>query len=78
MARGATLAGSAAELGAACDVVSVMVLDDAQVRAVVAELLTTARPATVIAVHSTIRPETAEELADDRRPRRASTCSTCR
>ena len=41
-----------------------MVLDDAQVRAVVAELLTTARPATVIAVHSTIRPETAEELAE--------------
>ena len=31
---------------------------------VVAELLTTARPGTVIAVHSTIRPETAEELAD--------------
>ena len=36
VAAGPTLAGSAAELGAACDVVSVMVLDDAQVRAVVA------------------------------------------
>ena len=32
---GAVLAGSAAELGAACDLVSVMVLDDEQVRAVV-------------------------------------------
>jgi 3-hydroxyisobutyrate dehydrogenase-like beta-hydroxyacid dehydrogenase len=63
--RGATLAPSAAELGRVCDVVSVMVLDDAQVRAVVAELLTTARPGTVIAVHSTIRAETAEELADN-------------
>ncbi len=60
---GATAAGSVAELGGTCDVVSVMVLDDDQVRSVVAELLTTARPGTVIAVHSTIRPETAEELA---------------
>jgi 3-hydroxyisobutyrate dehydrogenase-like beta-hydroxyacid dehydrogenase len=40
-----------------------MVLDDAQVRTVVGELLETARPGTVVAVHSTIRPETAEELA---------------
>lgn len=63
VAHGATLAGSVAEIGAACDVVSVMVLDDAQVRTVVAELLTTARPGTIIAVHSTIRAETAEELA---------------
>ena len=61
--RGATLAASAAEVGAACDVVSVMVLNDAQVRTVVAELLTTAQSGTVLAVHSTIRPETAEELA---------------
>jgi len=63
VAHGATLAASVAEIGAACDVVSVMVLDDAQVRRVMAELLTTARPGTVIAVHSTIRAETAEELA---------------
>jgi len=61
--RGATVAASVAELGAACDVVSVMVLDDAQVRTVVAELLTDPRPGAVIAVHSTIRAETAEELA---------------
>jgi 3-hydroxyisobutyrate dehydrogenase-like beta-hydroxyacid dehydrogenase len=63
VAQGATAAGSVAELGAACDVVEVMVLDDAQVRTVVGELLTTARPGTVVAVHSTIRPETAEDLA---------------
>ena len=61
--RGATVAASAAEVGAACSVISVMVLDDAQVRAVVGELLTTAAPGTAIAVHSTIRPGTAEDLA---------------
>jgi 2-hydroxy-3-oxopropionate reductase len=61
--QGATAAADVAAVGGVCDVVSVMVLDDAQVRAVVAELLTAARPGTIIAVHSTIRPETAEELA---------------
>jgi len=61
--QGATAASSVAALGAVCDLVEVMVLDDDQVRTVVGDLLTTARPGTVIAVHSTIRPETAEELA---------------
>lgn len=63
VARGATLAGSVGDLGARAGVISVMVLDDEQVRSVVTDLLATARPGTVIAVHSTIRPETAEELA---------------
>jgi 3-hydroxyisobutyrate dehydrogenase-like beta-hydroxyacid dehydrogenase len=63
VAKGATLAASVAELGGACDVVSVMVLNDEQVRAVVADLLTTMRAGSVIAVHSTIQAETAEELA---------------
>lgn len=63
VATGATMAASVADLGAACDVVSVMVLNDEQVRGVVAELLTSAAPGTVIAIHSTIRAETAEELA---------------
>jgi len=61
--QGAVVADSVATLGGTVDVVSVMVRDDAQVREVVAELLTTARPGTVIAIHSTIRAETAEELA---------------
>jgi len=60
---GATVAASVSEVGAAAEVISVMVLNDDQVRAVVAELLTVAAPGTIIAVHSTIRPETAEELA---------------
>jgi 3-hydroxyisobutyrate dehydrogenase-like beta-hydroxyacid dehydrogenase len=63
VAKGATLAGSVADLAARCDVTSVMVRDDDQVRSVVGEMLTTARPGSVIAVHSTIRAETAEELA---------------
>jgi 3-hydroxyisobutyrate dehydrogenase-like beta-hydroxyacid dehydrogenase len=62
-AQGAVVADSVATLGGSVDLVSVMVRDDAQVRDVVGELLTTARPGTVIAVHSTIRAETAEELA---------------
>ena len=61
--QGATLAESVGDLGARAGVISVMVLDDEQVRAVVTDLLATARPGTVIAIHSTIRPETAEELA---------------
>ena len=60
---GATVAATPAEVGARAQVISVMVLDDDQVRSVVTELLTTAARETVIAVHSTIRPETAEELA---------------
>jgi 3-hydroxyisobutyrate dehydrogenase-like beta-hydroxyacid dehydrogenase len=61
--KGATLAASVAGVGAAADVISVMVLNDAQVRSVVGDLLTTARSGSIIAVHSTIRAETAEELA---------------
>jgi 3-hydroxyisobutyrate dehydrogenase-like beta-hydroxyacid dehydrogenase len=60
---GAAAAASVAEVGARSDLVSLMVLDDDQVRDVVGELLTTARPGTTIAIHSTIRAETAEQLA---------------
>ncbi|MFD3810265.1 NAD(P)-dependent oxidoreductase [Rhodococcus sp. NPDC058639] len=63
---GASAAADPAELGASCDLISVTVLDDAQVREVVAGpngLLSTAQPGTVIAVHSTISDTTATELA---------------
>ncbi|WP_372342109.1 NAD(P)-dependent oxidoreductase [Nocardia sp. CC227C] len=63
---GADRAGSAAELGERCGVVSVAVLDDAQVRAVVTGpdgILRTAQPGTVIAVHSTISDDTAVAVA---------------
>jgi 3-hydroxyisobutyrate dehydrogenase-like beta-hydroxyacid dehydrogenase len=61
---GATIAGSAAVLAADCDVISVMVLDDQQVRDVVSSLLPKARPGTVIAIHSTIAVQTAIEVAE--------------
>jgi 3-hydroxyisobutyrate dehydrogenase len=62
--KGATVATSAADvIAAGATAISVMVRDDAQVRTVVSTLLETAPAGTLIAVHSTIRPETAEDLA---------------
>jgi 3-hydroxyisobutyrate dehydrogenase-like beta-hydroxyacid dehydrogenase len=63
---GASAAASPAELAATCGLISVTVLDDAQVEAVVAGpdgLLSTAKPGTVIAIHSTIADTTAVDLA---------------
>ena len=65
---GATAAAGLADVAAA-DVISVTVLTDAQVRDVVAELADHASPGTVIAIHSTIEPDTAAELAEALRPR---------
>ena len=66
---GARVAADVAEVGAAADVVSVMVFDDDQVRDVVGQLLDAAAPGTVVAIHSTIRVETAEDLAEVARGR---------
>ncbi|MBF6355208.1 NAD(P)-dependent oxidoreductase [Nocardia higoensis] len=63
---GARGVDSAAAVAEDAEVISVAVLDDAQVRGVVTGpggILSTARPGTVIAVHSTISDRTAEELA---------------
>ncbi|WP_433200213.1 NAD(P)-dependent oxidoreductase [Nocardia sp. CA-107356] len=65
---GASSAHSAAELAEKAAVISVTVLDDEQVRAVVTGpdgLLRTAAPGTVVAVHSTISDRTAEVLAGE-------------
>ena len=59
---GATVARGIADVAAA-DLISITVLDDAQVREVVTELAGHAAPGTVIAIHSTISDTTAEELA---------------
>ncbi|MGV9666478.1 NAD(P)-dependent oxidoreductase [Nocardia niigatensis] len=62
---GAATAATAAEVARQCAVISVVVLDDDQVRSVVTGpdgLLQTAKPGTVIAVHSTISDRTAVEL----------------
>lgn len=65
---GATLATSVAEVAKA-DVISVTVLNDEQVRDVVTQLAEHAEPGTVIAIHSTIEPTTAVELAEQLRPK---------
>jgi 3-hydroxyisobutyrate dehydrogenase len=62
---GAKPASSAREVGERSQVVCVCVLDDASTRAVVAGpdgVLAGARPGTVVAIHSTIHPDTAREL----------------
>ena len=61
--KGAAAVPDAGALGGEAGIIQVMVLDDAQVRAVVAEILPVAEPGTVIAIHSTIKPETAEQVA---------------
>ncbi|MHA3019275.1 NAD(P)-dependent oxidoreductase [Mycobacterium sp. BMJ-28] len=65
---GATPATSVAEVAKA-DVISVTVLTDAQVREVVGQLGEHAAPGTVIAIHSTIEPGTAPELAEQLAPK---------
>jgi 3-hydroxyisobutyrate dehydrogenase-like beta-hydroxyacid dehydrogenase len=64
---GARLADSVADVAAA-DIISVTVLNDVQVRDVVGELAAHAKPGTVIAIHSTISPDTAVELAAQLQP----------
>jgi 3-hydroxyisobutyrate dehydrogenase len=65
-AAGARVAATAAEVAAHAGVISVMVLDDEQVTQVLTGdhgILDSARPGTVVAVHSTIAADTAEHLA---------------
>ncbi|MGC4961811.1 NAD(P)-dependent oxidoreductase [Gordonia sp. DT218] len=64
--QGATAATSLGDLAAKSDIIGICVLDDTQVRTVVAGdggLLSAARPGTIITVHSTIGPQTAVDLA---------------
>ena len=66
---GAQLADSVTDIAAA-DIISVVVLNDEQVREVVAQLAAGAKPGTVIAIHSTISDTTAVELAAEPRAQR--------
>ncbi|ONM50713.1 NAD(P)-dependent oxidoreductase [Nocardia donostiensis] len=64
---GAEAAATPAEVAAQCELISIAVVDDAQVRSVLTGpdgVLGAAAPGTVVAVHSTISDGTAEELAD--------------
>ena len=65
---GARAATSLAEVASA-DVIGIAVLNDRQVREVVAELSAHMRTGTVIAIHSTISDRTAAELADEPDPK---------
>jgi 3-hydroxyisobutyrate dehydrogenase len=63
--RGATFASTMGELGAASDIVLVIVEDDPQVRDVVIEqkMIQSMAPGSVIVLHSTLYPDTCEEVA---------------
>ena len=66
VSHGASAAGSIAELAAGSEIVEVCVRDDQQVRDVLlgsGGVVTAAEPGTIVAIHSTIRPRTVEELA---------------
>lgn len=67
VAAGVQAAGAVADVAAA-DIISVMVLNDEQVRDVVARLTPRAKRGTVIAIHSTIDHRTAVELAAEVEP----------
>ncbi|GGL08290.1 putative oxidoreductase [Nocardia jinanensis] len=63
---GAEAAATAAEVAAKCGIICIAVVDDQQVRSVLAGangVLSTAAPGTVVAVHSTIGDESAVEFA---------------
>lgn len=62
---GTSFASSVAELGETCDLVCICVVNDDDVREVVEQLLTTMRDGTVIAVQSTVHPQTCIALATD-------------
>jgi 3-hydroxyisobutyrate dehydrogenase-like beta-hydroxyacid dehydrogenase len=63
LGEGATVASSAGEVGARCDVVLVLVQTADQCRSVVGEVVGRARPGTTVAVMATIEPEVVHELA---------------
>jgi 3-hydroxyisobutyrate dehydrogenase-like beta-hydroxyacid dehydrogenase len=62
-ARGAVVAGSAAELAARVDVVLTSVSDDEALESVAAELLPAARPGTVLVDMSTVSPAASARVA---------------
>ena len=68
IAIGAKAANSPREVAAGSDVIEIAVVDDAQVEAVVMGddgIVAGARPGSVIAIHSTIRPATVRKIATE-------------
>jgi 3-hydroxyisobutyrate dehydrogenase len=60
---GARIAAGVADLAARCDVLCVMVRDDAQVRDVLGQVLGVAGDRLTVVIHSTVAPATPAELA---------------
>jgi 3-hydroxyisobutyrate dehydrogenase-like beta-hydroxyacid dehydrogenase len=58
----ATFAPTVAELGARCDHVGICVFDDDDVRQVCAQLIPAMKPGALIAIHSTVLPDTCRTL----------------
>jgi 3-hydroxyisobutyrate dehydrogenase len=79
-AKGAKAAGSAREVGERADVVCICVPEDRHVRDVVLGangVLAGAKPGAVVAIHSTILPETALALAEQATPRGVAVLDAC-
>jgi len=64
ISAGASAATSVAELGGACDLVGICVVDDAGVAAIVEELLPVMKAGSCIVVHSTILPDNCIRFAE--------------
>jgi 3-hydroxyisobutyrate dehydrogenase-like beta-hydroxyacid dehydrogenase len=62
--RGAVECETAAEVARRSDVVLIVVVDDAQVRAAFEEAAAGAEPGTAVAICASVRPDTCRELAD--------------
>jgi 3-hydroxyisobutyrate dehydrogenase len=60
--KGAAGAGSVAELGSVCDHIGVCVVDDAGVAEICDQLIPAMREGSLLAIHSTILPESCENL----------------
>ena len=66
-AAGARTAGSLRDLGAHAEIIEIVVMDDAQVEAVTTGpggVLETMQPQSIIAIHSTVLPETVRKVAE--------------
>ena len=63
MQQGAISAATVAQLGACCDHIGVCVVDDAGVAQVCDDLIPAMRPGALLAIHSTVLPESCEALA---------------
>lgn len=62
MDAGAHMAGSVEDLGAACDHVGLCVVNDVDVLEICGELVPAMKPGSLLALHSTVLPETAEAV----------------